>query len=235
MTTPLYQSVYNEIIARVADGRYPPGTMLPSEFDIAAELGVSQGTARKALSELEAKGIVKRRQGRGTFVALRTPENSLFHFFRMRDAAGNQVAPTLGSETVSRRAATPAERYSLFGAPQEVFQIDRVRNFNDKPLCLETCVVSTDLFPGLLERAPLPNTLYVLFQQAYSCIVISAKDDLSAGLADKATAKALGLRTGTPVLIGKREGKDLLGRVVELRTSRFVTDDVTYSVSLDSL
>lgn len=235
MATPLYQFVYNEIIARIADGRYPPGTMLPSEFDIAAELSVSQGTARKALTELEAKGIVERRQGRGTFVTLRTPENSLFHFFRIRDARGEQVAPTLGSEKVQRRPATTKERQTLFGAPEDVFQIDRVRKFNDAPLCVETVVVSTDLFPGLLDRAPLPNMLYVLFQQAYSCIVISAKDDLSAGVVDDETAKTSGLPVGKPVLKGKREGKDLLGRVVELRSSLYVTDDVTYSVSLDAL
>ena len=48
-----------------------------------AELGVSQGTARKALEELERRGIIKRRQGVGSFVAVRTPENALFQFFQI--------------------------------------------------------------------------------------------------------------------------------------------------------
>ena len=82
MSEPLYMKVFNTVVQRIVDGSYVPGSMLPSEFDLAGELEVSQGTARKALIELEQKGIVQRRQGKGTFVTLRTPENSLFHFWQ---------------------------------------------------------------------------------------------------------------------------------------------------------
>jgi len=77
---PLYKVVYDRIINRVVSGELGPGAMLPSEKDLGAEFGVSQGTARKALSQLETKGIVQRRQGLGTFVTTTTPETALFHF-----------------------------------------------------------------------------------------------------------------------------------------------------------
>ncbi len=233
MAIPLYQVVYKEIIQRIADGIYPPGTMLPSEFDLGDELGVSQGTARKALSELERKRIVERRQGRGTFVTLRTPENSLFHFFRLRTADGQQVAPSLDSEEVVRRAAKQQERETLFGNPKEVFEISRVRSFRGKPMCHEASVVPVELFPGLPERAPLPNTLYVLFQQAYSCVIISAEDHLRAGILGPELGAKLGTEPNAPSIIADRKAYDLLERVVELRTSVYLTDDVFYSVMMD--
>jgi GntR family transcriptional regulator len=230
---PLYRVVFNRIIERIVDGSYPPGSMLPSEFDIGAELGVSQGTARKALIDLEKKGIIDRRQGRGTFVTLRTPENSLFHFFRLRNNKGEQVVPALDHEVVTRRKATSAEKSGLFGEPVEVFEIFRIRSYRDQPIAHETSVVSVELFPGLLERAPLPNTLYVLFQQAYSCVIISAEESLKAGVLGAEIGKTLKRDPAIPVIVATRQGRDILERVVELRTSIFLTETVTYSVSLD--
>ena len=117
MAPPLYQVVMNTIVDRIASGSLPSGAMLPSETQLGAELGVSQGTARKALMELEARGLVQRVQGRGTFVTVRTPETSLFNFFRLRNPDGTLESPRLEWETVRRRAATPEERAELFGRP----------------------------------------------------------------------------------------------------------------------
>ena len=54
---PLYQQVYDAVMARIISGELAPGVMLPSEFDLAAQYEVSQGTARKALSKLELSGF----------------------------------------------------------------------------------------------------------------------------------------------------------------------------------
>ena len=76
MAPPLYQVVIDTIVERIASGVLQSGALLPSETQLGAELGVSQGTARKALMELESRGLVQRAQGRGTFVTVRTPETS---------------------------------------------------------------------------------------------------------------------------------------------------------------
>jgi GntR family transcriptional regulator len=233
VNAPLYRSVYNTIVQRIAVGDLAPGSMLPSEIDLGKELGVSQGTARKALIELELKGIVQRRQGRGTFVTLRTPENSLFHFFRLRNENEEQVIPKLESESVKRRKATADEKNQLFAHPDTVFEISRIRSANGTTLCLEKSVVPAPLFPGLLERLPLPNTLYVLFQLSYSCVIISAQENLKAGFLGAENAKKANMDPMTPVIIAKRRAYDVLDRVVELRTTMMITNAATYFVELD--
>lgn len=232
MQRPLYQVVIDTIVARIATGELSPGAMLPSETQLGAELGVSQGTARKALMELEARKLVQRVQGKGTFVTVQTPENALFHFFRLRNADGSRARPELVSETVRRRAATADEAASLKGAPAEVIEIARVRSLHGRAVAHETSVVPCRLFPGLEERAPLPNTLYVLFQQAYGCIIIRADEALSATVAEAPVAQALGVGRGTPVLRVDRRASDLLDRIVELRRSYYLTQDLIYKVAL---
>ncbi len=82
---PLYAQVRERLVERIRSGQWKPGQLIPNEFEIAAEFGVSQGTARKAISELAAEGLVLRRQGRGTFVVEHTPAHVLFRFFNIFD------------------------------------------------------------------------------------------------------------------------------------------------------
>jgi len=230
---PLYRQVYETVIERISNGQYVPGGMLPNEFDLAANLHVSQGTARKALRELERAGIVERRQGKGTFVTLRTPENSLFHFFRLRTKSGDQVVPALQDEVVSLRRASKLEMDTLHGGPLRVYEINRVRQFQGKALCHEMSIVSADRFPGLKDRAPLPNTVYVLFQQAYSCVIISADEHLEATLLDADLAQKLQQPIGAPALRAIRVSRDLKGDIVEMRTSTYLTGDARYFVDMN--
>lgn len=232
MTPPLYQTVIETIIARITSGELRPGVMLASESDLGVELGVSQGTARKALSILEQRGIVRRRQGVGTFVTVHTPESALFHFFRLRKPDGSQVTPVLGEETVSRRKARQGEKAALFGSPDMVFEIARVRCIDGRRLVHEHSVVSAALFPGLSDRSPLPNALYALYQQAYSCAIVRAEEKIRACQAGARVAEALGIEAETPVLEVERIAIDLIDRAVEKRVSVYVTDGLSYGVSL---
>ena len=58
----------------IAAGRLKPTAKIPSERELSDSLGVSRGTVRKALDELERKGLIKRRPGSGTFVTELAPE-----------------------------------------------------------------------------------------------------------------------------------------------------------------
>ncbi|NJM84634.1 MAG: GntR family transcriptional regulator, partial [Tabrizicola sp.] len=63
MTTaaPLYQRIAADLIARIGVGELAPGRMLPSEAEVGAEYGASQGTARKALGVTDLDNVTVRR------------------------------------------------------------------------------------------------------------------------------------------------------------------------------
>ena len=57
---PLYKQVYDVLTQRLQEGYWKPGDLLPSEFALADELGVSQGTVRKALNQLVTEYLLDR-------------------------------------------------------------------------------------------------------------------------------------------------------------------------------
>lgn len=66
---PLWRQVANIIREQIQSGKLPAGRRVPSENTLAQEYGIARGTAKKALDSLVNEGLVRRVQGRGTFVA----------------------------------------------------------------------------------------------------------------------------------------------------------------------
>lgn len=64
----VYAQVADDLAARIKAGEFPPGTRLPGRERIAAEYGVGEMTARRAVEELEARGMVRRDRARGALV-----------------------------------------------------------------------------------------------------------------------------------------------------------------------
>lgn len=54
-------------------GKMEPGGRLPSEPDLARQMGVSRATLREAMRTFEVQGMIRRRQGSGTFVVGQVP------------------------------------------------------------------------------------------------------------------------------------------------------------------
>jgi GntR family transcriptional regulator len=217
---PLYARVLEHLIERIRSGEWKPGQLIANEFEIAAEFGVSQGTARKAIGDLASEGLVVRRQGRGTFVVEHTPAHVLFRFFNLFDANGTAVVPDSRDVRSSLAQASSEERKALGLEPNaRVIRITRIRTRDGAPFITETIALPEALFPGLAEQAEMPNTLYDLFQKAYGVLVTRTDDRLSAIAADSETAAALGIAPGTPLLRIGRIAYGLDDRPVEWRVS----------------
>lgn len=65
----LSEQVYAIIVKGISNGTYPPGSLLPSENQLAERFNVSRPTIRSAFARLRERGYVKRQRGVGTYVA----------------------------------------------------------------------------------------------------------------------------------------------------------------------
>lgn len=61
---------------KILSGEFQPGQSLPSQIELAAQLGVSRASLREALSMLETLGFLSIEPGRGTFVSSSNPTQS---------------------------------------------------------------------------------------------------------------------------------------------------------------
>lgn len=227
---PLYQDVEAQMVARISSGDWGPGTRLPNEFVLADEFGVSQGTLRKALAGLEARGLVTRRPRHGTVVAEQTDEKALFAFFRLRQQDGSMLLPEPGVEEIKKRAATVEEQDVLGSA--DVWHLTRARQHQGKPFSLERIVLPDTLCPALDSHSPFPNSLYPFLEQTFRISVAQIEEDISAVSAYEEAANVLRVGVGTPLLRALRRSFDLTGRCVELRDSLYLSDNQYYAVTL---
>lgn len=230
---PLYRQVYDYLIDQIAAGAWKPGTALPSEPELGRQLGVSQGTVRKALDELTSNGVMERHQGKGTFVAANTEERSLFRFFRLCTLDGNRAVPSAAGEKVKRRTATPADAARLgIGRNVKVIEIKRVRLIAQAPVVFETIVVPAALFAGLEAHKTLPNSVYSMYHSLYGINIVSVREELRSVRANAEDRERLGVPTGAPLLHIDRVALGIDGTKVEWRISRFSTVDFFYSIEL---
>ena len=233
---PLYNQVKDILVQWIIDGRWAPGEALPSEGRLAQELGVSQGTVRKALDEMAAHRLVVRRQGRGTFVAKHTRQQSLFHFFHIVDKAGQKELPTSRILELRPDRAT-AEQASRLALPprSKVIVMTRLRFLAGKPVILERITLPGTPFSQLALPLgeELVDELYVLYQEELGVSVAHASERLRAVKADATTAEMLGLDEGAPLLEIERLALDLEGKPVEWRVSLCDTTLHHYFVEID--
>ncbi len=225
---PLYRQVMDVFVKRMVDGIWSPGLLLPSEMQLAAEIGVSQGTVRKALDEMAAENLLVRRQGRGTFIAEHDEKRILFQFFKLVPDDGVARFPdsVVLSAIVDR--ATPDEREALeLATNAKVARIRRVRSIDQAPLIVETLTLPDALFPQVTER-PVPNSLYAFYSERYGITIAHAREKLKAVALTTEDAVALNRPAGHPALQIHRVALSLEVRPVEFRVSLCLTDETHY-------
>ena len=182
---------------------------------------MSQGTVRKAITELVEKNVLTRKQGRGTFVSAHDQDRALFHFFHISADNGQKVLPQSSVLRCRRKTASRAEAAKLhLESGTRIISIERIRRFAEQPTILENIVLPAELFAGLDGESELPNTLYELYQRKYGITIHSASERLKAASATDREAQLLNVARGTPLLQIERIALTLENTPVELRISR---------------
>lgn len=231
---PLYVRARNIMVDRLIEGHWRPGEMLPSEFALAAELGVSQGTMRKALDAMTAEGLLTRRQGRGTFVAEAEDNSILFRFYRLTPDGSSKTGtkPSFPESRYLSRSqdAANAQERDIFSLEtgDTVWRFERIRSNEDGPILWEQLVLPAKYFPDLTPETMLPNNVYQFYSTYYGIIVARVNEQLRAVTAPDNVSQLLELPAQSPLLEIDRRAIALDDRVVEWRRSLCRSDTMHY-------
>ncbi len=223
---PLYRVVKRALLQAIEAGQCPPGSMLPSEAEIAAGMGVSIGTLRRAVDELAAEHLLVRRQGRGTFVATHNADRFLFQFFHVERSDGLREAPQVELLSFGRERAEEEDGAALGLRPGEpVLRIENRLRLQGQPVVHDRITLPAQLFKGLGEKRfrERPGTIYQLYQSEYGITVLRVTERARAVAADRQAARVLGLAAGAAVMQVRRTALTFGDRVVEHRVSTIST------------
>lgn len=227
-TRPLYLQVKDMLIQRIAAGAWKPGAAIPNEIELSRELGISVGTVRKALDEMESERLISRRQGRGTFVIDQTSNEHAVRFSNIRDANGIRITGEVESCSVAAAAASDAESRRLrLRTSEPIFHIHRVRTHNDAPLMVEDATVPQSRFPGLPQEEDVTLSIVVLAHR-YGVLLGRAEEKVGATAAKGGIAKALKVAEGTPLLTLDSVVYAIDGRPIEWRVAHCHLSDNHY-------
>jgi GntR family transcriptional regulator len=198
-------SVQDELKRRIDRGELPAGTRLPSEPDLAAELQVSRATLREALRAMEIEGLLRRRQGSGTFVAEQPRmTNSLDINFGVTDAiraAGMRAGIAHGRHWVEPAAASEAALLGLEPG-QDVLIVERVRTAEGKPVVLSRDVLPSSLVAehGNAVEEMLHRSIYEVLERDLGVVIHHGVARFRPVRADHAVAGRLGVPRGELLL-----------------------------------
>jgi GntR family transcriptional regulator len=214
---PLHSVIASRAETHIRSGEWAPGSRLPPERELCRLLDVSRSTLRLALAELERRGLIARRQGRGTFVAqprLDADASSYFTLGAALRAGGGSMATRVVTMEVTGAGRATSDALGIEpGDP--VMVLERLRAVDGEPLILETAFLPMALFPGLPELDFAHRSLYDILREDFGREVAWATETLEPVVLGTRDATLLGVARGTPALLASRVTRDTSDHVIE--------------------
>ncbi len=196
--SPLYRQLMQRIRADIASGVYPVHSRIPSEAELGETYKVSRVTVRKALAELTQDGLLRRMQGKGTYVCAPRLRSSLRDVTSFQEAC-RMMGRSAGARVISSQTVhVDEDQKEVLGlSGDEAVEIVRLRTADGDPVMLEV-----NRFPmkyaGLL-REDLTGSLYHLLSRQ-GIEAANGMHEISLCYATAQQAKLLGVEVGAALL-----------------------------------
>ncbi|MDE1169559.1 MAG: GntR family transcriptional regulator [Pseudomonas sp.] len=220
MSETRYAVIAKDLMEGIASGRYPVGSLLPTEFELCELYEVSRHTVRAAISQLQTQGMVSRRKKVGTRVEAAAPRGGysqslatvadLAHLAETQVRSIQQVSHFVADIAQARRLGLePGEHYFCVSS----IRVDRENAL--APLCW-TDVYALKQYSSVIELAEQhPGQLIAaLIEQHFGRHIDVVDQQVRAVLLSAEIAKALNAEVGSPGLNILRQYRDDEGKLM---------------------
>lgn len=192
---PYYQQLYEILRAKIIQGQWKPGDMIPPESELTETYQVSRNTVRQVLDILVNEGLIYRQRGKGTYISHPTLEQTTTRIISF-------------SEDMQQRGFKPGTRVlesKLLPAPKDIAEklqineggelakIKRLRLADGEAMSMEESFLVHEYCQGVLNHNYAKEPLRIILERDYGIQLVNAKQVIRAIMASENFALELGL------------------------------------------
>jgi len=201
---PLYEQLKEKLENEIAEGIYKPGEQLLSTVELAKKYEVSVITVRKATSDLSKKGLLEKRQGKGTFITSQKYHKDLNQLLSFTESC-KMIGAVPGAKKIASELIEPSrsilKQMDLL-PHSKVLYISRLRFLDNIPM-----VIEKNHFPlkysFLLEEDLDDNSLFEILKRKSGTQIIRSKRTIEICRASASEASHLNVSRNSPLLLVK--------------------------------
>lgn len=233
---PRYLQLAQTLLNEIEGGKYPVGSLLPTEFALCEQFGVSRATAREAVKRLVQMGLVVRQPRVGTTVRARSASTAYRQSTtEVGDLLQYATDTTLVIEARETRQIEAGEADLLEASAGETWLHLKGRRHaggQAKPICttelwLHPAFRSIQGMEGALQGA-----VHLAIEQQFGEVITEVEQEIRAVALSRAEAQVLDAPAKSPALWVCRKYRNRLGQLVELAISTHPADRFSYSTVL---
>lgn len=233
--TPLYSQLRDILYLKIKNGEWKVGEKIPSESELCAQFNVSKTTVRQAIGLLTREGLLRKEQGRGTFVAEPKIEQGplrLTSFTEEMRSRGLTPSSVVIEKCIIKAPPEITEALEL-GKEDKVILLKRLRLANGEPMGIQSAYIPYELCPGLLDKdIDLSKSLYEVLERQFGIFPDWAREYHQAISVEEPEASMLKVPIHSPCWLSVRTTYDSSGRPIEFVKSIMRGDRYTIALYL---
>lgn len=229
-----HEKVKKHLQREITEGYYEAGDKLPSEKRLCEYFDVSRVTIRHALQNLEADGMIGRKQGVGAFVKeLNVKQNlvRLTDFSEDMKVAGLQSS----SRLISLQKVDPIKEVNdilNLRPDMKLIQVDRVRLGSGKPVAFDITWLPPSYGQLLFDEDLTTQTIYKIIEEKYDIPIEAGTYRISAANASEYIAGHLNIEPNQALLQIDRCSRTTGNKKIYFQKRYYNPDEVNYRVEL---
>lgn len=233
---PRYLQLAQTLLNEIESGKYPVGSLLPTEYELCEQFGVSRATAREAVKRLVQMGLVVRQPRVGTTVRARSASTGYRQTTtQVGDLLQYATDTTLVIDSRETLQVDAAQAQMLEASPGETWlHLKGRRHAPGQPEPI--CTTELWLHPAFRSiqgiEGALTTAVHSAIEQQFGEVITEVEQEIRAVALSRAEAQALDAPARGPALWVCRKYRNRLGQLVELAISTHPADRFSYSTVL---
>ncbi|MEF9921016.1 MAG: GntR family transcriptional regulator [Bacilli bacterium] len=232
---PMHQQLYIILKDRINNGDYKEDSIIPSEAEIQKEFNISRITVRRAVTDLEHDGFVRKKRGVGAVVLHQKKYRDSFLFSGFTDDAKSrgEIPGSIILECKEIEASVMVSEMLQIEVGEKIGYLKRLRLLNGRIVGLHETYISLRYGFHIIDSDFNSLTSLYDFYDKHGIELGYADETIEAKMPTAIIRNELYMDEIQPVFYRERKTYDSSGNIIEYSQNYYKADSYKYYVHLD--